>query len=56
MRGLAPGGTESSNESDSGPADEEVGDSLESPGPGDLDEPWPYTFRVSRSYCIHLLP
>jgi hypothetical protein len=48
MRDLIPDGSESSNgESDSGPADEELWDSLESPGPDDLDEPWPYTFRVS---------
>lgn len=49
MRDSTPDGSESScprNESDSGPAD---GDSLESPGPDDLDEPWPYTFRVSQS-------
>lgn len=55
-RDLTPDGSESScplNESDSGPTDEEVGleaNSLESPGPDDLDEPWPYTFRVSQSH------
>src|ERR1700679_2295514 len=53
MRDLTPDGSESScpsNEADSSPIDEEVGleaDSLESPGPDDLDEPWPYTFRVN---------
>lgn len=52
MRDLTPDGSESScpsNEADSSPIDEEVGleaDSLESPGPDDLDEPWPYTFRM----------
>lgn len=54
MRNLTPDGSESScplSESGSGPIDEvgsEAG-SLESPGPDDLDEPWPYTFRVSQS-------
>lgn len=58
MRDLTPDGSESScpsNEADSSPIDEEVGleaDSLESPGPDDLDEPWPYTFRVN---AIHPL-
>jgi hypothetical protein len=54
MRDLTPDGSESSscplNEADSSPIDEEAGleaDSLESPGPDDLDEPWPYTFRVN---------
>jgi hypothetical protein len=53
MRDLTPDGSESScpsNETDSSPIDEEVGleaDSLESPGPEDLNEPWPYTFRVN---------
>ncbi|KAH9994488.1 hypothetical protein BJV77DRAFT_308796 [Russula vinacea] len=57
-RDLTPDGSESScplNESDSGPTDEEVGleaDSLESPGPDDLDEPWPYTFRMGDSVWI----
>jgi hypothetical protein len=58
MRDLTPDGSESScplNEADSSPIDEELGleaDSLESPGPDDLDEPWPYTFRVN---AIHPL-
>jgi hypothetical protein len=54
MRDLTPDGSESScrsNEADSSPVDEEEAgleaDSLESPGPDDLDEPWPYTFRVN---------
>jgi hypothetical protein len=54
MRDLTPDGSESScqlNEADSSPIDEEA-DSLESPGPDDLDEPWPYTFRVN---AIHPL-
>jgi hypothetical protein len=56
MRDLTPDDSESScplHESDSGPIDEEVDSeagSLESPGPDDLDEPWPYTFRVSQSH------
>jgi hypothetical protein len=56
MRDLTPDGSESScplSESGSGPIDEEVGSeagSLESPGPDDLDEPWPYTFQVSQSH------
>ena len=61
MRNLNPDGSESScpsNEadSDSSPIDEEVGleaDSLESPGPDDLDEPWPYTFRVNAIHPLH---
>ena len=51
VRNLTPDGSESSgpsNGSDSGPMDED-GDleagSLEA-GPDDLDDPWPYTFRV----------
>ena len=58
MRDLTPDGSESSfplNDGDSSPIDEEVGletDSLESSGPDDLDEPWPYTFRVN---AIHPL-
>jgi hypothetical protein len=59
MRDLTPDGSDSScplNEADSSPVDEEeVGleaDSLESPGPHDLDEPWPYIFRVN---AIHPL-
>ena len=57
MRNLTPDGSESScplNEADSSPIDEEEAcleaDSLESPGPDgpdDLDDPWPYTFRVN---------
>jgi hypothetical protein len=55
MRDLTPDGSESScplNEGDSSPnpIDEEAGlegYSLESPGPDDLDDPWPYTFRVN---------
>ena len=50
---MTPDGSESSgpsNESDSGPIDE-AGDleagSLEA-GPDDLDDPWPYTFRVGQ--------
>jgi hypothetical protein len=53
MRDLTPDGSESScplNEADSSPVDEEEAgleaDSLKSPGPDDLDEPWPYTFQV----------
>lgn len=58
IRDLTPDGSESSgtlNEPDSGPTEEEGGDleelSLET-GPDDLDEPWPYTFRVSQSALI----
>jgi len=54
MRGLTPDGSESScssNEADSSPIEDEEAsleaDSLESPGPDDLDEPWLYTFRVN---------
>ena len=56
MRDLTPDGSESScplNETDSSPIDEEVGleaDYLESPGPDDLDEPWPYTFQVNSTH------
>ena len=53
MRDMTPDGSESSgpsNESDSGPIEED-GDleagSLEA-GPDDLDDPWPYTFRVGQ--------
>jgi len=62
MRDLTSDGSESSfssscplNEADYSPIDEEAGleaDSLESPGPDDLDEPWPYTFVVNG---IHVL-
>ncbi|KAF8499004.1 hypothetical protein F5888DRAFT_1686783 [Russula emetica] len=60
MRDLTPEGSESScplNEADSSPIDEELGleaDSLEleSPGPDDLDEPWPYTFRMGDNVWI----
>lgn len=58
LRDLTPDGSESScqsNEADSSPIDEETGlegDSWESPGPDDLDEPWAYTFRVN---AIHPL-
>jgi len=50
MRDSTPDGSESSfplNEADSSLIDEEEADSSESPGPDDLDEPWPYTFRVN---------
>jgi hypothetical protein len=56
MRDLTPDGSESScplNEADSSPIDEEVGleaDYLESPGPDDLDEPWPYKFQVNSTH------
>jgi hypothetical protein len=61
MRDLTPDGSESScqsscqlSETDSSPIEEAglEGDSLESTGPDDLDEPWPYTFRVN---AIHPL-
>ena len=58
MRNLTPDGSESScplNGEDSSPIDVEVGletDSLESPGPDDLDEPWPYTFQVNAIHPI----
>jgi len=58
IRDLTPDGSESSgtfNEPDSSPTDEEGGDlealSLET-GPDDLDDPWPYTFRVSQFALI----
>jgi hypothetical protein len=55
MKDLTPDGSDTSscplnNEADSSPIDEDGGleaDSLESPGPDDLDEPWAYTFRVN---------
>lgn len=49
-RDLTPDGSDSScplNEGDSSLVDEDGADSLESPGPDDLDEPWLYTFRVN---------
>ncbi len=55
IRDLTPDGSESSdpfNESDTGPTDEERDSealSLET-GPDELDDPWPYTFRVSQSH------
>lgn len=61
MRDLTPDGSESScplNEANSSPADEEEGleaDLLESPGPDDLDEPWPYTFRVNAIHQLQVM-
>jgi hypothetical protein len=58
IRDLTPDSESSGtlNEPDSRPTDEESGDlealSLET-GPDDLDDPWPYTFRVSQSALIH---
>lgn len=40
------------NEADSSLIDDEEANSFESPGPDDIDEPWPYTFRVN---AIHSL-
>ncbi len=58
MRDLTPDGSESScplNEVGSSTIDEGVdfeAASLESPGPDDLDEPWPYTFRVNPIHSL----
>jgi hypothetical protein len=55
MRDLTPGSSESPepfgvSDSDSSPSDEDEA-SLET-GPEELDDPWPYTFRVRQSHSF----